>query len=521
MVADYTLDWEYWRAPDGKYLYVSPACEDITGYSAAEFIENSDLIVKITHPEDKNVIACHLNDLINNDVSDNCVIEFRIITRSGEIKYIEHRCRSVYRSGGTWIGNRGSNKDITERKRFEKALESERDRANAATSAKSLFLAKMSHEIRTPMNSVLGFANLLKMTALNGEQSEYVNVLSDSTEKLLGIINDILDISKIEAGKLTLNRSAFDLRNLVLDCVRSLSFAASSKNIFLKEEFDEKLSGLMIGDETRLRQIIINLMNNAIKFTQAGGVKLKVTLLNETEDCVEAAFAVADTGTGIAPDAISGIFEKYVQADSELHRKNIGTGLGLTIVKNLLDLMGGTISVKSEPGVGSEFLVKIRFLKAAGVKSGTGEAGPKADTGVYGAAHARKPENKKIKLLIAEDEPSSRRLMQKIVEMKGWEASIAPDGNAVIEMAVSGDYDAILMDIQMPGLDGISAAKSIGRTFREAGRKMIPIVALTAGAMPGEIQECAEAGMDCVILKPLNVADFYNKVEKLIESGKK
>lgn len=515
MVADYTLDWEYWRAPDGKYLYVSPACEDITGYSAAEFIEDSDLIVKITHPEDKNIIAGHFNNLDNNIISDICVIEFRIVTKSGEIKYIEHRCRQVYRSVGTWIGYRGSNKDITERKRFEKALESERDRANAATSAKSLFLAKMSHEIRTPMNSVLGFANLLKMTALNGEQSEYVNILSDSAEKLLGIINDILDISKIEAGKLTLNQYPFDLRNLVLDCVRLLNFAARSKNIYLKEEFDEKLCGLMIGDETRLRQIIINLINNAIKFTQAGGVKLTVSLLNETEDCVEAAFAVADTGTGIAPHDINNIFEKYIQADSESYCKNTGTGLGLTIVKNLLDLMGGTISVKSEPGVGSEFLVKIKFLKA------TGEAGPKADAGVYGAAHDRKHAGKKIKLLIAEDEPSSRQLMQKIVEMKGWEASIVSNGNAVIEMAASGDYDAILMDIQLPGLDGISAAKSIGRAFRENGRKMTPIAALTAGAMPGEIQECAEAGMDCVILKPLNVSDFYNKIEKLIESGKK
>ncbi|HOD39467.1 MAG: Sensory/regulatory protein RpfC [bacterium ADurb.Bin243] len=515
IVADYTLDWEYWRAPDGKYIYVSPACEAITGFSAREFIEDEELILKIAHPEDKSIIAGHIKDLKNGNLKTDHLIEFKIITKSGEVKYLEHKCRAIYRPDGTWLGNRGSNKDITERKIFEKELKAERDRANAATLAKSLFLAKMSHEIRTPMNSVIGFANLLKMTDLSPEQSDSVNHISGSAEKLLTIINDILDVSKIEAGKLTLRPAPFDPVALARDCVKSMSLAAASKNLTINEEYDEKLSRSLLGDQTRIRQIITNLINNAIKFTQKGCVKVAIKLTGEAPDSTDVEFSVSDTGIGIAPEMINKIFENYVQQDSELHRAREGTGLGLNIVKNLVELMGGKISVKSRPGNGSEFSVNIRFPKASG-----GEAFEKTPK-ISASPAMPEPAGKKLKLLIAEDEPANRRLIKKVIEMKGWEAVIVDDGEKAVEKASSEHFDAVLMDIQMPVMDGITASKAISRIFSEKGQKRPPIIVLTASTMPEEFEFYIRAGMDGIIPKPLNVINFYETVEKIIESGTK
>lgn len=515
IVADYTLDWEYWRAPDGKYIYVSPACKAVTGFNAEEFMEDEDLILKITHPEDKNIISGHIKDLKTGTLKTDHLIEFKIITKSGEVKYLEHKCRAIYRPDGTWLGNRGSNKDITERKIFEKELKAERDRANAATSAKSLFLAKMSHEIRTPMNSVLGFANLLKMTDLSPEQSDCVTHISGSAEKLLTIINDILDVSKIEAGKLTLTPLPFNPVALARDCVKSLSLAAASKNLIINEEYDEKSNRPLLGDQVRLRQIITNLINNSIKFTQKGHITLSIKLKGETSGSSDVEFSVSDTGIGIAPEMINKIFENYIQQESSLHRAREGTGLGLNIVKNLVELMGGKISVKSAPEKGSEFTVNISFPKASGGEAYERKPEPFASSEIAG------PAEKKLKLLIAEDEPANRRLIKKIIEMKGWEAVIVEDGEKAVEKASAEYFDAILMDIQMPVMDGLSAFKAIGRIFSEKGKKRPPIIVLTASAMPEEFDSYIRAGMDGIIPKPLNVNKFYETVEKIIESGTK
>ncbi len=514
-VADYSLDWEYWCMPDGKYAYVSPVFQEITGYSVSELLEDADFIFKIALHEDKHLILHHWNNRMN---SDSCMFEFRIISKSGAIKHIEHRCRKVYSPDGSWLGIKGSNKDITDRKRIEKELEAERDRAAAANAAKSLFLAKMSHEIRTPMNAVVGFASILQKTMLDEEQLDYLNNILSSSQKLLSVVNEILDISRIEAGKFEINNAPFNFAEMVSECVESLNVMSLSRGLYIEQEIDERLNRAMIGDEIRIRQIIINLVSNAIKYTMIGGVKITMKLDNEVEGKSKITIVVADTGIGIPPEDLERIFEKYVQSDSEKRLKSSGAGLGLAIVKNLLDLMGGTITVKSEYGKGSEFTAKICLDDALPVDNESAiiksnEINGSAPVGVEASIN----DNRKIKLLIVDDEPSNRKLLAKMLSYKGWESEIATSGTQAIEMAAAEDHDAILMDIQMPDMDGLSAFKLIRKKLETAGRIVPPIIAVTANVMANEIEEYTNAGMHGFIPKPINIEQLHDMISGIIE----
>jgi two-component system sensor histidine kinase/response regulator len=356
-VADFAYDWETWVDDAGHWLYCSPACERVTGYRAEEFLARPALYVEITHPEDRARVLDHLHLGEHNGVGD---VEFRIHHKNGELRWIEHLCQGVRDAAGKSLGRRVSNHDITERKRSEEALRQARDQADAANRAKSTFLANMSHEIRTPMNAIIGFTHMLQRKISEPEHLETLGKVATSADHLLSIINDILDISKIEAGKLTLEKHPFELDALLQRVVSMVMERAFDKGLELTLDAGPRL-GTVHGDITRLSQSLLNYLGNAIKFTEHGSIILRAMVIEEGADDVLLRFEVADSGIGIAAEHLARLFHAFEQADSTTTRRFGGTGLGLAITRRLARLMGGDAGVQSTPGVGSVFWLTARL----------------------------------------------------------------------------------------------------------------------------------------------------------------
>ena len=366
-VADFTYDWEYWVAPDGTQRYISPSCALHTGYSREEFLQDTGLMMKITHPDDREQFDNHLHVTPHAaEKTHRHHIDFRISTSSGEERWFAHVCQPVYDGDGKYLGQRATNRDITERKCMEAALRQAKTAAEAANIAKSRFLANMSHEIRTPMNGVVGLTELLLDTELSEEQREYAELVKLSGKNLMILINDILDLSKIEADKIKLDTRDFDLQAETSEALHLLTLRAREKGLELRSLIDPDVPLLLNGDAGRLRQILTNLIGNAIKFTAStdqqnnfkspdGFVSLHIR--KDTEDLQHATlrFLVRDSGIGIAADKLETIFEPFTQADSSTTRNYGGTGLGLTISRQLAELMGGTVGVESVLGEGATF----------------------------------------------------------------------------------------------------------------------------------------------------------------------
>ncbi|MDD2270627.1 MAG: ATP-binding protein [Desulfuromonadaceae bacterium] len=374
-VADFTYDWEYWVSPDGSLRYISPSCERHTGYSREEFLKDSSLMIRITHPDDRETFNDHLH--VSLDAAEHTQqhhIDFRITTSSGEERWFAHVCQPVYDGDGRYLGQRATNRDITERKSMEVALREATAAAEAANIAKSRFLANMSHEIRTPMNGVIGLTDLLLETSLTAEQREYAELVKLSGRNLMLLISDILDLSKIEANRIELERQDFNLQAEISDAVQLLSLQARNKGLELKTVIDPDVPLLLQGDVGRLRQILTNLIGNAIKFTTAHGtpdspkspqdaVSLHIRQEAQDQRHVTLRFLVRDSGIGIAADKLESIFEPFTQADSSTTRTYGGTGLGLTISRQLAGLMGGTVGVESVLGEGTMFWFTARLEK--------------------------------------------------------------------------------------------------------------------------------------------------------------
>lgn len=392
-----------------------------------------------------------------------------------------------------------------------KELEASRELAEKSLKIKEEFLANMSHEIRTPVNAILGFTELVLKTDLNPEQQENLNAIHISAENLLSIINDILDFSKIEAGKLLLEETSFDLKELLENLVYLLKPTASEKGLLLKLDYDSKTPNLVKGDPVRINQIFTNLLNNAIKFTNKGSVEMSVKPIEIIDKDLLIEFQVKDTGIGIPADKQTHIFESFSQAASDTTRKYGGTGLGLTIVKNLVDLHDkGGITLQSEEGKGSLFTVQLQLKKASAANIKPKEKSKRIPTS---------EELGSIHVLLVEDNSMNQALAKKVLEGFGFSVKIAGNGKIALDMLKAEDFDIVLMDIQMPEMDGYTATGEIRKNFK--GKKAeLPIIAMTAHAFAEVQEKCLEAGMNDYISKPFKSKELFEKIALLVGKEK-
>jgi signal transduction histidine kinase/ActR/RegA family two-component response regulator len=392
-----------------------------------------------------------------------------------------------------------------------------RDRAEAANTAKSRFLANMSHEIRTPMNGLLGMNQILRDTPLTEEQLGCVQTIETTGAALLTIINDILDISKLDAGKIVLEAIDFDLVEAVESVTTLLAVEALQKGVALKSSIEPGARGSFRGDPTRIRQVLLNLVGNAIKFTDAGRVELAVSRLRGNRENLGdmIGFAVTDTGIGMEPDVRDRIFENFTQADSSITRRYGGTGLGLAISRQLVEAMGGRIDVTSEPGIGSRFWFEIPLTRSSPRPAATIGARKIDDRKIVDMAGAGAPAQpvRPLRILLAEDNAVNQKLMLTVLAKAGHAVEVVEDGKQAINAVSRGNFDVVLMDSQMPVMDGLEATRQIRALSPPKNR--IPIIALTADAMNGARETYIEAGMNDYLAKPIDLAALRSKIANI------
>jgi len=405
---------------------------------------------------------------------------------------------------GAETANRLFAQVVTERERAEAELKIAKQAADDANQAKGDFLAYTSHEIRTPLTAVIGFSDALLASEQSTAQQDYSRRIKGASVRLLTLINDLLDLSKIEAGKLNIEYADFELRQTVDEVVHEQGVKAREKDLQLELTVDDNVPDALVGDSLRLRQILLNLIGNAIKFTPANGkVATRVRMLDAGDGSSRLAFSVTDTGIGIPADKLATMFQRYAQADASTARKYGGTGLGLSICKSLVELMGGTIGVNSEAGKGSEFWFELPFKLAVTVKP---VAAPAA------AAAAVKP-FQGMRILVAEDNENNQLLIELLLKRQGVESVIVNDGAEAVENLRGNDYDLVFMDLEMPVMGGFEAVDAIRENEKAAGKRAT-IVALSAHAPEQERDHCIAAGMDDYMMKPIDVKVLQALLQK-------
>jgi signal transduction histidine kinase/ActR/RegA family two-component response regulator len=381
-------------------------------------------------------------------------------------------------------------------------LEVARDAANAANVLKTQFLANMSHEIRTPLNGVLAMAEVMALGQLDQVQRDRLDVIRRSGGLLLAVLNDVLDLSKIEAGKLALFEDDFDVEVAVEQARENFEIMAKAKGLGFDVQVAEDAKGWWRGDADRLRQIVGNLLSNAVKFTPQGAVSALVDISASGGLKI----VVRDSGVGISPEKLPTLFEKFTQADNSATRRFGGTGLGLAICRELTQMMGGSIDVESLEGAGSTFTVELPLSRGKPVSAQAAEASQGADDG-------------DLRILAAEDNPTNQQVLAAVLGSLGIEVHIVPDGKEAVEAWRTGSYDLILMDIQMPVMDGITAASTIRDQEKAIGRRRTPIVALTANALTHQVEEYLAVGMDAHVAKPIEIAKLYDAISAVLNAA--
>jgi len=397
--------------------------------------------------------------------------------------------------------------NIQELKSTQESLKTEKDRTVTAENVKRIFLANMTHEIRTPMNAIVGFARLLEEAIKNKEQQEYIQVIIKSVDDLLLILNDILDFSKVEAGEIIFEKAPFNLRDSIDAIVTTMEPKSQQKNLQLMSFVDEGIPDVVIGDSVRLNQILFNLVSNALKYTENGEVSILVGNAGESNDTIIIEFIVKDTGIGIPIEKQERIFDSIEQATKTNVRRFGGTKLGLNIVKLLVEKHDGEIFVKSQPDKGTSFHFRLSFLKAKGKLR-------KNDIKDY-QQELLALSRRNIRILIVEDNEMNQLLVVKVLRNKGYITDVAENGKIALEKYEANDYDIILMDIQMPEMDGYETTRNIRKL--QGSKRDIPIIAMTARNIKGELKRCLDMGMNDYIPKPFNANELYEKINSLIK----
>lgn len=477
----------------GEILYHNDSVEETLGYKPKSLISRKffDLILPSTLTEFKKQYRSSTKKQYNES------IEFQFLCKDGTYKYLEFNSINLKQKENI-EGLILDCRDITQRK--EDAAELLR-----AQKAKEQFLANVSHEIRTPINGIAGMATLLSQNPTAKEQTTYLNAIKSAAENLKVIINDILDLASIESGKLNFEQIGFNLNDLLSSIVGSFSVQSKAKGIDLSYSLDDRIKEILLGDPFRLNQILINLISNALKFTHAGSIKIDCQLEKSLNKTQFIKFSVTDTGIGIPADKLNTIFESFSQADASVTRKYGGTGLGLTIVKQLVELQKGSIKVISKEDVGTTFVVTIPY--ASGKTDDIEESSSKI--------HRQKAEQtslKNLKILLAEDNDINRLYATSILKMWECPTDTAENGYVALEKVRNGSYDVILMDIQMPVMDGFEATKAI--RMGENPKNQVPIVALTANATTKDVERCLAAGMNDCIAKPFTPENLFSILVK-------
>jgi PAS domain S-box-containing protein len=486
---------------DGLIQYANLLFCKMSGYNPEELLgKKAELL--FSSPGNKDLIK-EKSLLWRKGISDAYEIEVR--NRNGEVRWWLISGAPRYNDSGELVGSIGIYLDFTDRKKLEFDLYEAREQAEQSARTKEIFLANMSHEIRTPMNAILGMSHQLKKTSLNETQYSFLNTILTATDHLMVVINDILDMSKIQAGMLSLESIGFNLKHLITHTKEVILPKALEKGITLNIDVDEGISKVLIGDPHRLNQILLNLLSNAIKFTERGGISLCCKLLDATSEWQSVYINIKDTGIGMDEDFMSNLFEKFAQEDKSIARKYGGTGLGMAITKQLIDLMNGSIDVKSKKGSGTEVSINIRF-----------PIGLPADVPEVKETLSNSSILNGLRILLVEDYELNRLLVRELLRQYKVRLSEAANGADALKLLLKESFDLVLMDIQMPVMSGMEAIEIIRKNLKMD----IPVIALTANAIKGENKRCIEAGMNAYISKPFSETELVNMIADCITPDK-
>ncbi|HEY5824654.1 MAG TPA: PAS domain S-box protein [Cyclobacteriaceae bacterium] len=489
---------------DGRFEYISPACIDLHEYTPEELIgrKGSEFMT-----EEGTQMVQKQGPLLRKKMERNESIppmQFQLITKSGKVVWVENAMKPVFKNGQL-TGFQSTLRNISERKKVEEDLLKAKEKAEEATLAKSQFLSMMSHEIRTPLNAIIGITNIMLDEKPREDQLESLKLLKFSGENLLTIINDILDFSKIEAGKIELETISFNIRELFQHHVNLLEARVQDKGIEVQLLTDKNIPELLLGDPVRIGQIINNLVSNAIKFTEKGYVEISISQLKKTSDQKsDLLISVKDTGIGIPKEKLESVFESFTQASSDTTRKFGGTGLGLSITRKLLHLMGSEVNVESQYGYGSTFSFELTLETSTEIPAGK-------EKSISAHSHFSS-----AKILLVEDNRVNQIVASNFLKKWGIELTIANNGKEAVNLIVKKGFDMVLMDLQMPEMDGYEATRTI-RQMGDEYFKNIPIIALTASAMMEIKEKTAQVGMTDYVSKPFQPEELQSKIGKYLK----
>lgn len=487
---------------DGIFVAINQTELNWLGYQRDEIVGK----LKFTDLTDESGVAIFRENFEQFKLQGHIMdLRFNMKKKSGQIFPVSLNATAIYDLKGEYVSSRSTVFDITNQLKNEMELKEAKSAADKSARIKEQFLANMSHEIRTPVNSVIGFTNLLQKTKLTDDQQQFVKLIQSASENLLAIINEILDISKIEAGMLRIEPYPFSLRGLCDSVETMFRHRAMDKNLSFSIVIEENIPDTLDGDPVRLTQILVNLITNSVKFTPEGTIHIHVSMLYQAADNVRLLFSVKDTGIGIPQDKLGRIFERFEQGDTDTTRKYGGTGLGLAIVKKLVEMQHGAIRVNSEPGKGTEFEVEMVYgLQHLGNQPSLGheQEGDLFDLSLL--SH--------VKILVVEDNEMNQLLMKHTFQSWKMGFELGGNGKQAIGWLQREKFDLVLLDIQMPVMDGYATAQAI----RQELKNPVPIIAMTAHAMPGEREKCLSYGMNDYISKPIHERELQYLLKKYL-----